>query len=65
MTHRATTLERAYELARSGEHTTVGGIKAQLKAEGRHDVEGQLYGRTIQTALRNLCQQARSGAAQD
>jgi hypothetical protein len=61
MTHRLTTIERAYELARSGECATVGEIKARLKADRFSDVDAQLYGRTLLTALRNLCSAARAG----
>ena len=63
MTHRPTTLERAFELARSGDYATVGAIKAQLKAERCHDVEGQLFGRSVQTTLRTLCAASRATAA--
>lgn len=34
MEHKISTLERAFQLARSGEHSSVEGIKRQLKAEG-------------------------------
>jgi len=59
MTHRLTTIERAYELARSGECATVSEIKLRLKAERFDDVAGQLYGREIISALRRLCDAAR------
>ncbi len=62
MTQRLTTIERAYELANSGECATVGEIKARLKAERFADVDGQLYGRTMMTALRKLCTEARAAA---
>jgi hypothetical protein len=55
MSHRPTTIERAYDLAKSGEYATVGAIKDQLKREGFSDIAGQLYGPTIQRALRELC----------
>lgn len=60
MTLRLTTIERAYELARSGECATVSEIKARLKAERFTDVDGQLYGRTIMSALRKLCDAAQA-----
>ena len=60
MSHRMSTLERAYALARSGECAGVSEIKAKLKREGYADVAGQLYGPTIQRALRELCTQARA-----
>ena len=67
MTHRPTTVERAYELARSGEYPSVAEIKLQLRREGHSDVTGQLYGRAITTDLRRLCEAARepSPAAPD
>lgn len=60
MNHRQTTLERAYELARSGECAGVGEIKARLKAEHFSDIDGQLFGRVIGAALRRLCEEARA-----
>ncbi|MES2033498.1 MAG: hypothetical protein V4466_04925 [Pseudomonadota bacterium] len=63
MTQRLTTIERAYELAKSGECATVSEIKAKLKAERFADVDGQLYGRTIMSALRKLCDAAQAEAA--
>lgn len=59
MTHRRTTLERAYELAKSGECAGVSEIKARLKAEHFAEVDGQLYGRSVGTDLRKLCEAAR------
>jgi len=59
MTFRPTTIERAYELAKSGDYANVSDIKAQLKAERFADVDGQLYGRSVMSALRKLCDDAR------
>jgi hypothetical protein len=53
--HRPTTLERAYELARSGECRTVGDIKARLQQEGHERVQDRLYGGSLTSALRKLC----------
>jgi hypothetical protein len=55
MTFRPTTLERAYELARSGACRTVGDIKAKLQAEGHERVQDRLYGGSLTSALRKLC----------
>ena len=55
MTFRPTTLERAYELARSGACRTVGDIKAKLQAEGHKRVQDRLYGGSLTSALRKLC----------
>jgi hypothetical protein len=63
MNYRPTTVERAYELARSGEYGGVSEIKARLRAEGLRDVEGQLYGRSIGTDLRRLCTEAQASRA--
>ena len=60
--NRLTTVERAYQLARSGECAGVKEIKERLLIEGFQDVSGQLYGSTITKALRLLCVAARSGS---
>ena len=57
MTHRPTTLERAYELAREGRCRTVSDIKQALSAEGFERVQDSLYGPTLSAALRKLCQE--------
>ncbi len=56
MSDRRTTLERAYELARSGECVSLTAVKARLKAEGYHDADRQLYGPALGKALRQLCE---------
>ena len=61
---RLTTIERAYQLARSGECATVSEIKSKLRSEGYGDVAGQLYGPTIQRSLRQLCTAAQEPATQ-
>lgn len=62
MNHRPTTLERAYQLAASGECDGVSDIKRQLNAEGYPDVQGQLYGASVTSALRKLAEKARAEA---
>ncbi|WP_029417511.1 hypothetical protein [Brevundimonas bacteroides] len=52
---RPTTIERAYELARSGACRTVGDIKVRLQAEGYEGVKDRLYGASMTGALRKLC----------
>jgi hypothetical protein len=52
---RPTTIERAYELARSGACRTVGDIKTRLQAEGYEGVKDRLYGASLTAALRKLC----------
>ena len=56
MTHRPTTLERAYELAREGRCRTVSDIKQALSAEGFDRIQDSIYGPTLSAALRKLCQ---------
>jgi hypothetical protein len=63
MTTRRTVLERAYDLAKTGDCAGVAEIKACLKAEGYRAVDAELYGRAVSTALRSLCAAARSGRA--
>lgn len=63
MTLRLTTIERAYQLAKSGDCATVSEIKARLRSEGYSDVAGQLYGPTIQRSLRQLCAAAQPAPA--
>lgn len=48
-------VERAYELARSGEFAQLSEIKERLKAEGCRAVDAQLAGRAIQGHLRAIC----------
>ncbi|MDP2764873.1 MAG: hypothetical protein Q8O54_08560 [Brevundimonas sp.] len=55
--HRPTTLERAYELARGGGCRTVGEIKQALQSEGFERIQDSLYGPTLTSALRKLCQE--------
>lgn len=54
---RPTTLERAYDLARSGRCRTVSEIKQALSSEGFERIQDALYGPTLTSALRKLCQQ--------
>ena len=56
------TLERAFELARSGECATVADIRLRLKRERFDSVEAHLQGQSIQRQLRRLCDEARAVA---
>ena len=58
MNSRPTTLERAYELARSGECATVSDIRDRLKRERFESIAGQVSGRTLTEELRRLCREA-------
>jgi hypothetical protein len=57
---RPTTLERAFALARSGDHASVADIRAQLRREGHDQVEAHLAGPAIGRQLRALCDAARA-----
>jgi hypothetical protein len=48
------TIERAYQLAKSGECASLGDIRRRLSAEGCEQVTQHLSGRSIQQALRQL-----------
>jgi virulence-associated protein VapD len=63
--HRPTTLERAYALARSGSCRTVSEIKQALQAEGFERIQDSLYGPTLTAALRKLCQEHHIAAPED
>ena len=53
------TIERAYQLAKSSEFHTVSKIKDCLHAEGFTDAIAQVTGRTLTEALRRLMSAAR------
>lgn len=57
MTFRPTTLERAYQLAKNGSCRTVSEIKQALQSEGYERIQDSLYGSTVTSALRKLCQE--------
>jgi hypothetical protein len=59
MTGRPTTLERAFELARSGEYVGVSDLRQALIAEGYTDVTAQLTGPSLVSQLRRICVEAR------
>jgi len=61
-TSRPSTVERAYELARSGRYATVSEIRLRLRAEAYHDAVAQLEGRAIVADLRRLMVAARARA---
>lgn len=54
--HRPTTLERAYQIAREGRCRTVSDIKQALSSEGYDRIQDSLYGPTLSADLRKLCQ---------
>jgi len=59
---RPTTLERAFDLARSGRYASVQEIRLALKGERFDNVEAHLAGRSLVRQLRDLCEQARRPA---
>ena len=58
MNSRLTTLERAFELARSGACARTGDVSAALIKEGYSDVRSQLYGRSLMQQLTKLCRES-------
>jgi hypothetical protein len=61
--HGLSTVERAFELARSGSCHNVQEIALRLKREKHDSVEAHLAGQSIRRELRRLCQEARSGSS--
>jgi len=55
MTDRPATVERAYQLAKSGDCANVDDIKARLKAEGYPSVWQHLSAPMLTRDLRGLC----------
>ena len=57
MSFRPTPIERAFQLAKSGEYEGLQDVLRQLKVEGLS--VSQIEGRAIRTQLRDLCVAAR------
>ena len=55
-------IERAYDLARSGECLSLGDLKARLAEEGYSHVREHLYGAALSSELRKLVGEARDAA---
>lgn len=60
MKFQPTTLERAFELAKTGEYQGVGDISKQLKSEGYS--LSQLEGDSLRRQLRSICEEAQKQA---
>lgn len=60
--HRATSLERAFELARGGECATVGDIRDKLRQEGLSPYD--VIGPSLLRQLRELCVAAQAGRSE-
>ena len=56
------TIERAYELARSGRCHSVAEVSSRLKQERYDSVEAHLAGPSIRRELRRLCSEASRGS---
>jgi hypothetical protein len=54
-------LERAFELAQSGQCASIDDIRRQLKAESFTQVDAHLAGATVRRQLLDLCKAARDG----
>jgi hypothetical protein len=59
MTTPPSTLERAFQLARSGEFSSTAEIRTRLKRERCEAVDAHLQGPSINRQLRLLCEEAR------
>ena len=59
MAVRPSTLERAFELARTGEYAGASEIRHQLHIEGYVDANRQVYGRSLVSQLRKICAEAK------
>ncbi|HVP83161.1 MAG TPA: hypothetical protein VMS78_00435 [Rhizomicrobium sp.] len=62
MNDRPTTLERAFQLANSGECANVDQIRLRLKREGYSDGQAHTKGPSIRNQLSKLCQAAAAKA---
>ena len=63
MTGQITTVERAFELARSGECESVNALRQRLRREGYDSVHLHLHGASINKQLVDLIHTARGGSA--
>jgi hypothetical protein len=52
-------IERAFELARSGEYATIDDIRKRLKSERYSQVDAHLAGISVRRQLLDLCREAR------
>lgn len=59
-----TTIERAFEVASSGECRTMDELKRRLRREQLEAVEFHLAGKSIKAQLNELMMQARAGSRQ-
>jgi hypothetical protein len=52
-------IERAFELARSGDYATIDDIRKRLKSERYSQVDAHLAGTSVRRQLLDLCREAR------
>ena len=52
-------IERAFELARSGDYATIDDIRKRLKSERYSQVDAHLAGISVRRQLLDLCREAR------
>jgi hypothetical protein len=62
---RVSTVERAYQLAKSGECNGIGQIRERLRAEGYSRADSQISGQTFRSQLKKLCEAAQAKPAAD
>jgi hypothetical protein len=65
MDERLTTLERAFQLAKSGDCASVTQIRERLKKEGYSDWQSHTKGPSIRAQLNSLCAQATKAKAEE
>lgn len=61
MDHRKTTLERAFELAKSGVYANFGEVRTKIKNEG-YDVRQMIGGLSLRKQINQIIQSARANA---
>ena len=61
---RVPTVERAYQLAKSGECNGIGQIRERLRAEGYGRADSQISGQTFRSQLKKLCDAAQKAKAE-
>ena len=59
------TLERAFQIARSGSCATIGDIRKRLDGEGFANIDNQLDTLAIRKALTRLCAEAQAENRKD
>lgn len=63
MQDKPTLVERAYQLAETGDLPTIGAIKRKLQSEGYAEIDAHLDGPQMRAALRTLIASAKASEA--